>query len=77
MIEQGLELRPRQPHHAVLHRRPGEAPFVEPLVDQHQPRAVPDQDLYAVAALGPEDDSQAGMRVEPELVSRTVAASPS
>ncbi len=69
-LNERLELRPRQPHHAILHRRPGEAALLEALVDHDEAAAVPEKDLRSIAAPGAEDHNQARMRVEAELAHR-------
>src|SRR5918996_1250626 len=67
-LEQRAQLARRQPHHPVLDPRPDEPGLVEPLVDQGQPAAVPDQQLDAVGALGAEHEHRAAERVEPQLL---------
>ena len=55
-LEQGRKLRRRQTHDAIAHLRPDELAALQPLVDQHQAGAVPDQDLEPVGPLRSEHE---------------------
>lgn len=59
-FQQCGELRGRQPHHAILDRRPMEPGAFEPLRHEAHASAVLEQQLHAVGALGPEHIDDAG-----------------
>ena len=66
-LDQRRELRRRQPHDAVLNRRPTEPAILQALVDHNQAATVPDQQLHAVRPLGAEDVDRASVGIEPEV----------
>jgi hypothetical protein len=53
-FDQGRELRGRQAHDPVLDLRPAERAFLQPFGEQAQPRAIPDDQLDSIGALGTE-----------------------
>ncbi len=67
-LEQGLELRSRQPDATVANRWLGKPALLKPLVRQHQTRAVEPQHLDAVGALGYEYICHPRIRVRAQLV---------
>jgi hypothetical protein len=62
-FEKSRELSRTEPHHTVADRRPPERSLFQPLGDQHEPGAVPEQQLHAIRALGPEDVDNAAIRI--------------
>src|SRR5215216_2193978 len=64
-FEQSGELRRAQPQNAVLHLRPAELAILEALGEQAHARAVPEDELHPVSALGPEHVDGARERVSP------------
>ena len=67
-VEERFELNPRQTHHAVASLRPYKFSFAKTLVDQHQSRAVPKQDLQPIRSLRTENHDQPGVRIEAERI---------
>jgi hypothetical protein len=65
-LEQRRQLRRRHPHHPVAHLRPDELAALQPLVNQHHPGLVPDQQLDPVRPFRPEDEDRPAERVQPE-----------
>src|SRR4051812_4279869 len=64
-VKQGGELRTGHRHHPVADRRPFERAALQPLPDQHQARAVIDEQLHAVRSLRAEHENRAA---EPVLL---------
>lgn len=62
-LEQGAQLRRRQPHHAVLDTRPLQPAGLQLLGHQAQPGAIPPDVLDPVTALGPEHVDHAGIGI--------------
>jgi hypothetical protein len=65
-LEQGGELRRRQPDHPVRRLRPMEAAAFQLLVDQDEARLVPDEAFQLVAALRPEQVDRAAVGIVAE-----------
>src|ERR1017187_6896430 len=65
-VDEYRELRPRQPHHAVTHRRPLEGAMLEPLPEQDEPGPVPGQNLQPVSPLRLEDEDRSRERIMPQ-----------
>src|SRR5512132_675920 len=65
-FQQRRQLRRRQPHYAVADRRPLERRSLQPLPEQNQPAAVPDQEFHAVASLASEHVNRSRKRVLPQ-----------
>jgi hypothetical protein len=63
-------------HHAVFDLRPAEDAVLQPLGEQAQTRAIPEDQLDPVRPLGPEHIDRPRERIR-RMVSRTSAASPS
>jgi hypothetical protein len=53
-LDQGRELRWRQPHDTVLDLRPAERALLEPLGEQAKASSIPEDQLHPVSALGAE-----------------------
>ena len=62
-FEQRRELRGGQTHHAVADPRPAKRALLQPLGNQHQPGAVPQQQLHAIGSLGPEHVDHAAIGI--------------
>src|SRR5438128_6837832 len=67
-FEKSRELSWRESHDTVADRRPPERPSFQPLGDEHDPSAVPEQQLHAICALGPEDVDDAAIRIGTEAL---------
>src|SRR5262249_23848273 len=67
-LDQRRQLRRRQSHHAVLDARPAEFAALQPLGEQAQARAIPEDQLHSVGALGAEAEDHARERIGPQLL---------
>src|SRR5262249_49253446 len=79
-VDEGGELRSREPHHAVADRRPAKGALFKSLPEQHQPGPVPGQDLQPIRPLRPENEDRARERIVPQLLAyqrcKTVGTAP-
>ena len=65
-LEQSGRLCGRQTHDPVFDPWPAKRRVVEPLVDQDQAGAIPNQNLDPVGAFRPEDEGRAAKGIEPQ-----------
>jgi len=62
-LEERLQLGRAEPHHPILHPGPAELAIFEPLGDEHDTGAIPEDQLHPVRPLRPEHLDDAGERV--------------
>src|SRR5438270_6175670 len=74
MIDQGCQLRRRQAHHPVDDRWPFKGALFQPLPHQHQPAAVPYQNLDPVGAAATEHQHGTAKGILPQRLLDSAAS---